>query len=71
VQRLINVQGVGSLTASALLAAWPELGTLSKNQVTALAEKITVAERSVAKSKDQFRSSEKKTDRTEPSTSSG
>lgn len=34
---LVKVQGVGPLTASALLAALPELGTLSKNQVTALA----------------------------------
>jgi transposase len=37
VQRLITVEGVGSLTASALLAALPELGTLSKNQVASLA----------------------------------
>ena len=37
VARLVAVQGVGTLTASALLAALPELGTLSKNQVTALA----------------------------------
>jgi len=37
VARLIAVQGVGTLTASALLAALPELGTLSKNEVTALA----------------------------------
>ena len=37
VQRLVTVQGVGSLTASALLAALPQLGTLSKNQVAALA----------------------------------
>jgi transposase len=37
VARLVEVQGVGTLTASALLAALPELGTLSKNQVTALA----------------------------------
>ncbi len=35
--RLVAVQGVGTLTASALLAALPELGTLSKNEVTALA----------------------------------
>jgi transposase len=34
---LVAVQGVGVLTASALLAALPELGTLSKPQVTALA----------------------------------
>ncbi len=37
VARLVAVQGVGTLTASALLAALPELGTLSKNEVTALA----------------------------------
>jgi transposase len=37
VKILIAVQGVGSLTASALLAALPELGALSKNEVTALA----------------------------------
>ena len=37
VQRLITVEGVGALTASALLAALPELGTLSKNQVASLA----------------------------------
>ncbi len=37
VARLVQVQGVGTLTASALLAALPELGTLSKNQVAALA----------------------------------
>jgi transposase len=37
VARLVEVQGVGALTASALLAALPELGTLSKNGVTALA----------------------------------
>ena len=37
VARLVEVQGVGALTASALLAALPELGTLSKNEVTALA----------------------------------
>jgi transposase len=37
VARLVEVQGVGSLTASALLANLPELGTLSKNEVTALA----------------------------------
>jgi len=37
VARLVEVQGVGVLTASALLAALPELGTLSKNEVTAMA----------------------------------
>jgi transposase len=37
VARLVAVQGVGWLTASALLAALPELGTLSKNKVTARA----------------------------------
>jgi transposase len=37
VARLVEVQGVGTLTASALLAALPELGTLSKNEVTSLA----------------------------------
>jgi transposase len=37
VARLCAVQGVGTLTASALLAALPELGTLSKNAVTSLA----------------------------------
>jgi transposase len=37
VVRLVQVQGVGTLTASALLATLPELGTLSKNEVTALA----------------------------------
>jgi transposase len=37
VARLVEVQGVATLTASALLAALPELGTLSKNEVTALA----------------------------------
>jgi transposase len=37
VQLLLQVQGVGELTASALLAALPELGTLSANEVTALA----------------------------------
>jgi transposase len=36
-QVLVTVQGVGPRTASALLAALPELGTLSKNQVAALA----------------------------------
>jgi transposase len=37
VKLLVEVQGVGELTASALLAALPELGTLSANEVTALA----------------------------------
>jgi len=37
VARLVEVQGVGTLTASALLAALPELGALSKSEVTALA----------------------------------
>jgi transposase len=37
VARLTTVEGVGSLTATALLAALPELGTLSKNEVAALA----------------------------------
>jgi transposase len=37
VEILVAVQGVGSLTAVALLAAMPELGACSKNQVTALA----------------------------------
>jgi transposase len=37
VARLVAVRGVGTLTASALLAALPELGTLSRNEVTALA----------------------------------
>ena len=32
VARLVGVQGVGGLTASALLAGLPELGTLSKNR---------------------------------------
>ena len=36
-QVLVTVQGVGARTASALLAALPELGTLSKTQVAALA----------------------------------
>jgi transposase len=36
VARLVAVKGVGELTASALLAALPELGTLSKNEVAAL-----------------------------------
>jgi transposase len=37
VARLVEIQGVGTLTASVLLATLPELGTLSKNEVTALA----------------------------------
>jgi transposase len=37
VARLVQVQGVATLTASALLAALPELGTLSKNEVASLA----------------------------------
>jgi len=37
VQCLVGVRGVGRLTASALLAGLPELGTLSKPEVTALA----------------------------------
>jgi len=37
VQRLVAVQGVGPTTAAALLAALPELGACSKNQVAALA----------------------------------
>jgi transposase len=37
VEILVAVQGVGHLTATALLAALPELGTFSKNQVAALA----------------------------------
>jgi transposase len=37
VARLVAVKGVGALTACALLAALPELGTLSKNEVAALA----------------------------------
>jgi transposase len=37
IELLVEVQGVGELTASALLAALPELGTLSANEVTALA----------------------------------
>ena len=37
VEILVAVQGVGQLTAVALLAALPELGTCSKNQVAALA----------------------------------
>jgi transposase len=34
---LVEVQGVGAITASALLATLPELGTLRKNQAAALA----------------------------------
>jgi transposase len=34
---LVTVKGVGQLTACAVLASLPELGTLSENQVTALA----------------------------------
>lgn len=34
---LTSVKGVGPLTATALLASLPELGTLSENQITALA----------------------------------
>jgi transposase len=37
VRRLVQIQGVGRLTAVAVLAAMPELGTLSPNQVAALA----------------------------------
>jgi len=37
VEILVAVKGVGQLTAAALLAALPELGTCSKNQVAALA----------------------------------
>jgi transposase len=37
VDLLVEVQGVGALTASALLAALPELGTLSPNEVASLA----------------------------------
>ena len=37
VELLVTVEGVGVRSASALLAALPELGTLSKNQVAALA----------------------------------
>jgi len=37
VKLLVTVKGVGQLTACAVLAALPELGTLSENQVTALA----------------------------------
>ena len=37
VERLVAVPGVGPTTAAALLAALPELGTCSKNQVAALA----------------------------------
>jgi len=34
---MISIKGVGPLTAAALLASLPELGTLSENQITALA----------------------------------
>ena len=37
VQCLMSVPGVGQVTATALLAALPELGTLPKNQLSALA----------------------------------
>ncbi len=37
VEILVAVQGVGHLTAAALLAALPQLGTFSQNQVAALA----------------------------------
>lgn len=37
VARLSSVKGVGSLSASALLAALPELGSLSKNRISCLA----------------------------------
>ena len=37
VARLVEVQGVGRITATALLAALPELGSLGKNQIAALA----------------------------------
>lgn len=37
VERLIKVDGVGHTTAALLLAACPELGSLNKNQVAALA----------------------------------
>jgi transposase len=37
VKVLLTVKGVGPLTACAVLASLPELGTLSENQVTALA----------------------------------
>jgi transposase len=37
VQKLVQVQGVGSTTAAMLLAEMPELGTLSKTEVAALA----------------------------------
>jgi transposase len=37
VQKLVQVQGVGSTTAALLLAEMPELGTLSKTEVAALA----------------------------------
>ncbi|HEX4139848.1 MAG TPA: IS110 family transposase [Candidatus Methylacidiphilales bacterium] len=37
VQKLTSVQGIGALTAALLLAHLPELGTLSKSEVAALA----------------------------------
>jgi len=37
VERLSEIKGVGRLSATLILAACPELGTLSKNQVAALA----------------------------------
>jgi len=37
IQKLVQVQGVGATTAALLLAEMPELGSLSKNEVAALA----------------------------------
>jgi transposase len=37
VQRLCQMQGVGTLTATSLLATLPELGTLNRRQISALA----------------------------------
>jgi transposase len=37
IQRLVQIQGVGKITAVAVLAEMPELGTLSKRQAAALA----------------------------------
>jgi transposase len=37
IARLVEVKGVGMISAAALLAALPELGTLGKNQIAALA----------------------------------
>jgi len=37
IQKLMQVQGIGAVTASLLLAEMPELGSLSKNEVAALA----------------------------------